>query len=317
MNKFSNLNKLLRVTSWVLRFIKNIKQKKKHEESKNKKITNTLCLEGEELMESKRLWIMDAQVELKEDSRFSQWKLKFDTFTDEQLLLRCRGRLGNALIPTNTKYPILLCNKSNLTQLIVIDAHKRMKHSGVRETLAEVRRDYWIPRGRNLVRKIIHQCRVCRKYNGQHYRYPKSPHLTEERVQHDHAFQAIGIDYAGPLHVKDVFSNNSSTYKAWISLITCTSTRAISLDLATDMTGQECVEVLKRHISKRGAPDTIISDNGSNFKSEEVQNFIASKFITWKFNVPSAPWTGGFFRKISSERKTSFKEHPWQFKTEI
>ena len=49
----------------------------------------------------------------------------------------------------------------HLTRLIVTDAHKRILHSGVKETLTEVRSSFWIVRGRQFVQSIIHECVVC------------------------------------------------------------------------------------------------------------------------------------------------------------
>ena len=60
------------------------------------------------------------------------------------------------------------------------------------------------------------------------------------------------------------------------------------------LTGNEYIELLKRFISRRGARNSILSDNGKSFISEDVQNFAASKNIVWKFNLKSAPWQGGF-----------------------
>ena len=167
-------------------------------------------------------------------------------------------------MPFDSKNPILLSTNSYLTRLIVEEAHEIVKHNGVRETLTELRR-LWIPRGRNFIRRLIHQCHKCRLYMGKLYNYPEAPPLPESRVQYDYAFKAIGIDYAGPVHLKNVFGEEQNTYKSWISLITCTSTRAIYLDLASNLTGHECIELLKRFISKRGAPNNIISDNGKSF----------------------------------------------------
>ena len=41
-----------------------------------------------------------------------------------------------------------------------LDAHKRVMHDGVLETLAELRSAYWLVWGRQFVRKIIHGCTV-------------------------------------------------------------------------------------------------------------------------------------------------------------
>ena len=54
---------------------------------------------------------------------------------------RCGGRLGNAELPLESKYTILLPREHRYTRLVVLKAHNRVIHNGVKETLTEVRRD--------------------------------------------------------------------------------------------------------------------------------------------------------------------------------
>ena len=68
--------------------------------------------------------------------------------------------------------------------------------------------------------------------------------------------------------------------------------------MAKDYSGPSCINVLKRFFSRRGIPDLITPDNGSNFTSIDVQTFTTSNGITWKFNLEAAPWTGGFFERL-------------------
>ena len=64
------------------------------------------------------------------------------------------------------------------------------------------------------------------------------PPLPSNRVTRTGAFSSIGIDYAGPVFIKNIYHNDcDSLHKAWISLKICTCSRAIYLDLATDLTG--------------------------------------------------------------------------------
>ena len=51
------------------------------------------------------------------------------------------------------KYPILLLRSHTLTSLK--QAHERIFHNGVKETLAETRSKYWIPSGQSFTRNII------------------------------------------------------------------------------------------------------------------------------------------------------------------
>ena len=178
----------------------------------------------------------------------------------------------------------------------------------VRDTLTEVRREYWIPQGRNYVRKLLKDCRWCKRFDEKSYCYPNPPPLPSSRLKDDHAFSTIGIDYAGPLHLKNVYGDEPDMYKAWISLITCATTRGVHLDLASNLTGAECIQLLKRFISRRGAPNLVLSDNGKSFIAEEVQNFVSSGNISWNFNLEAAPWQGVFFERLVQSVKRVLKK---------
>ena len=76
-------------------------------------------------------------------------------YLDDDGLIQCRGRLQYAQLPHSTKYPILIPKESHLSTLIVRATHCLVLHGGVRETLTELRQSYWIPKGRQLVKKEI------------------------------------------------------------------------------------------------------------------------------------------------------------------
>ncbi len=68
--------------------------------------------------------------------------------------------------PTNW-HPVFLDSQHYLTTLIVRDAHTRIQHNGICETLTEVRDKFWIVRGRSFVRMVIRKCVTCRRYDGR------------------------------------------------------------------------------------------------------------------------------------------------------
>ena len=80
----------------------------------------------------------------------------------------------------------------------------------------------------------------------QTYKYPYPPDLPESRLKSGFSFENVGIDYAGPVFVTDVYSHNNELFKAWIALITCQTSRAVYLDLATNYSGLSCINVLRR-----------------------------------------------------------------------
>ena len=56
------------------------------------------------------------------------------------------------------KYPAILPKDHDFTKLAVMDYHRVVLHGGVNDTLAEVRENFWIVKGRQFVKKIIKDC---------------------------------------------------------------------------------------------------------------------------------------------------------------
>ena len=166
--RFSTTHKLYRVTAYILKFVQLLK----------KQVTSPK-LTCQDLTLAEELWIRESQVDVQQDKRFPTWKTQFGLFQDGRGLWRCGGRLQNADLPYSAKHPILLNKKHHLTTLVIRDAHRRVHHNGVRETLTEVRSKFWIIGGRNLVRSIIHSCVVCRRFEGQPLGTPPQPPLPE------------------------------------------------------------------------------------------------------------------------------------------
>ena len=97
-------------------------------------------------------------------------------------------------------------------------------------------------------------------------------------------------------------------HKAYVVIYTCTSTRAVSLEVVHDATAVTFLQCLSRFISRRGCPSLIVSDNGSVFRADLTQEFVSSRMITWKFNVDGAPWFGGLFERLVSCVKRCLKK---------
>ena len=105
---------------------------------------------------------------------------------------------GQFRVPQATKRTILLNKEHHLTLLIARDCHDRVMHSGVKATLAELRSKYWIIRGRIYIKKIICRCAQWHTYEGKPYSAPSA------RVNKARPFSYTGVDFPGPLYVRDI-----------------------------------------------------------------------------------------------------------------
>ena len=220
-------------------------------------------------------------------------------------------------IPYAAKYPILLPRSHPLTGLIVKQAHERVFYNGVKETLAETRSRYWIPKGRSFTKTIIHKCVTCRKFEGRPFKTPLPPPLPECRVTEAPAFSYTGVNFTGPFMVRA--SPPTQSNKVWMALFTCYVTRAVHLDTVPDQSTLAFLRCLKRFIARRGLPRRFISDNGKTFKAASkyldtvfkdgiVQEHLTGLGVTWQFNVERAPWWGGAFERMVRSTKRCLKK---------
>ena len=126
------------------------------------------------------------------------------------------GRLANADLPDEAKYPRIVPEKSELSRLIIGDAHSVTLHGGVNQTMAQIRTKFWIPSCRNQVRKLILYCVGCSRFHA-------TPTLTlmgdlpKERCNiPTRAFTDVGIDFAGPFSCKA-----QKTSKIYMAIFVC------------------------------------------------------------------------------------------------
>lgn len=96
--------------------------------------------------------------------------------------------------------------------------------------------------------------------------------------------------------------------KCYICLFVCFATRALHLELVTDLTSAAYLLALKRFISRRGKPAEIFSDNGKTFvgaanefsiffenNSDNILDFAANNSIKLSFIPPYSPHFGGLW----------------------
>lgn len=177
-------------------------------------------------MRQLELWIIELQAPLLRDKSFDNWKKQFGLFLDENGTWRYRGRIPNADIPYSTKYPTLLHKDHHLTRLFVLIAHQGVLHNGVKKTLTELRSQFWILKGRSNVNQILHHCTTCKRFEGKFYHAPPPPPLLTYRVQEALPFTITGVDFSGPLYMRNPDRAQS---KVLICLYTCSVVRAVHL----------------------------------------------------------------------------------------
>ena len=306
--KFSSYYTLINVIAYCLRF--------RHP---NRYSTKTLDRTERDKAEQK-LWriIQSERFEkelkcVKETGTTKNTRLAaFSPFIDEAGVLRVGGRLVNAQIPNCQKHPVLLPSYHHVTDLIIREVHNESLHAGLHSTLFTIRHRFWLLDGKGQVRKIIRRCNTCIRHRPVALQ-SKMSDLPSSRVRQSAVFSHVGVDFFGPISLKEKQFKNRTILKGYGCVFVCMSTKAIHLEIVSDLTTEGFLGALRRFIGRRGIPSHVYSDNGTNFvgannelkevyqlhTSESFHNvvdkFATRRGITWRFNPPLSPHFGGIW----------------------
>ncbi|GBO34178.1 hypothetical protein AVEN_160610-1 [Araneus ventricosus] len=318
----NNFQKLIRIISLIFRFINKCKKNSKEcgapskTERQNAEIY--ILREVQARTFDNEIHSLEQCGNVTPNSRLKS----LSPFLDSQGILRVGGRLRNSILPYDSKHPILLPAKHKVTDMIIQYYHKIQFHSGSQALLYNIRQKFWPLNGRNLCRKIVHSCVTCFKANPK-ISSQKMGDLPEDRVNPNFVFNSVVIDFAGPFYIKTKLRKRDPPTKIYVCIIICLSTKAIHLELVSDLSSEALIAALKRFMARRGKCRKILSDNATNFVGTKneinrlfklmeqqdalFQNFLSEEEITWSHIPPRAPHHGGLWEVGVKSFKFYFK----------
>lgn len=321
VNLTNNFPKLIRIVSFIFRFTFN---------ARNPNLKRVSSFTASELKESENYLIKEIQKqefspEIKCLSKGkmvpSNSKLKsLAPFLDNDDLIRVGGRLQNSSLGFDQKHPILLPANHKLTKLLIENIHEKTFHIGPQSLLYLVREKFWPINGRNICRQICHDCVICFKAKPTPAKQLMG-NLPLERVTQNFVFNICGIDFCGPFLVKYKNQRKGIVNKVYVAIFICFTTRAIHLEVVTDLTTQSFLASLKRFFARRGKCQKLFTDNAKTFvgankelkrlhnivkyPDEILATYLSSEGIDWNFIPPRAPNFGGLWEAGVK----SFKHH--------
>lgn len=290
LSYFSRFTKTLRMIGWIFRFSQNIR----NPSSRLQGELSVTELEGAEVHILKL--IQQECFKGENDPRLCN----LSPFKDERGLIRLRTRISNRKDAEQFRFPVVLPAKHFLVDRLIFEQHVKSLHVGTQSLMGILREKYWILGGRRAVKSPISGCVVCKRQKGKAF-VASLPPLPLNRVRDAATFEITGVDFAGPLFIKN-------GEKAWVCLFTCAVYRAVHLELCTGLSTPSFMQALRRFIARRGRPKTIYSDNGTNFVGtenmfnrldwEKIITDCSVDRISWRFNPPTASWWGGFWERL-------------------
>ncbi|XP_051155785.1 uncharacterized protein LOC127278229 [Leptopilina boulardi] len=310
IGRYSSLNKLLRITSICSRVIKTLKQ--------TPQSSLVYPLTPGDLNSSLLYWVRAIQgayfstelntLTLGQKLAKSHPLTRLTAYIDNHGILRVGGRLKRSNLDVDYVNSMILPKDSTLTQLIILEAHKRTLHGGTQLTLSHTRKRFWIIGGRHSIKSLVLKCVTCARQRGQRAQQLMGQ-LPLSRITPTRAFLNTGVDYAGPVSIKAWKGRGATSQKGWICIFVCFSTSAIHLEAVTDNSTEKFIAAFKRFTGRRGICKTLYSDCGKNFKGadaelkrmfqsgtkqfQKLSHLFANDGTTWIFNPPASPHMGG------------------------
>ncbi|XP_030750174.1 uncharacterized protein LOC115877962 [Sitophilus oryzae] len=315
ISRFSKFSKLKRVFAYCLRFLWNVQCKKKN----LIKRSGTLSIEELDHSVNELVKIVQKESFTTEYQRMQEnlpISRKSTLLSLNPLMhngiIRVGGRLQKSNHEFDKKHPIILPKNNLLTTLILTEEHRRLMHAGHTLLLSSVRDKFWPISGRNQVKKVIRNCVTCCRLNPKFNTYLMGD-LPENRVNQYLPFYNTGCDFAGPFLLKDRMTRKPNLIRGYVCIFVCLATKAMHLEVLTDLTTSCFLATFKRFIGRRGKPLNIYTDNGKTFvganrELKELFNFINNQYqqedvkfyfteqkICWHFIPARAPNFGGIW----------------------
>ena len=131
---------------------------------------------------------------------------------------------------------------------------------------------------------------------------------------------------SGPYNIKQKYQRKDTQMKAYIVNFVCFVTKGTHLEIVLDLTAESFIQALKRFISRRLHPNSVWSDNATNFHGayniimaqqqsvlnekdhNHIMNLCATQNLEWKFIPARSPHFGGLWESSVKSFKSHFKK---------
>ncbi|XP_055632004.1 uncharacterized protein LOC129771904 [Toxorhynchites rutilus septentrionalis] len=199
--------------------------------------------------------------------------IPFNVFLDTSrfTVLRVGGRIRHAALPVCQKHPIVLPSDHLFTHALVRSYHEELIHAPPQMLLSALRRRFWVLHVRSVVRKIIQGV------------YP---------------FLNTGVDFCGPMYIRQHNKRSTVTYKAYVALFVCFATKAIHMELVGDLTADAFIAALQRFVARRGSKNKL-KELHDLFQTQKMKalrdDWCEKSAIEWHLIPPSSQHFGGLW----------------------
>ena len=243
-----------------------------------------------------------------------EFNIGYKTFN----ILRVGGRLANAELPFDAKFPALLPKDHRFVQLYIEFLHKKHLHAGPKVLIALLRQRLWVVNAREAVRKVVRSCVHCFHYKPRLMNQIMG-NLPADRLRAQRPFLTSGVDFCGPFQTSYRI-RGKPPYKTYIAIFVCFASKACHLELVSELSTNAFLSCIKRFIARRGVPKRIYCDNATNFvgadrklkqfrdeflktHQNDLITFCNMSGFEFSFIPPRAPHFGGLWEAAVKSTK--------------
>lgn len=324
LTRYSDWEKLQRCVAWLLRFKMYVIQK--YSKGKTLTVVNRGTLTVNEIRDAtKSILVLVQKSAYNNDIKCVTETTKVPKVSPlvklspvyVNGLLRVGGRLNNAFVHADAKHPVILPSNHHVTRILIRKYHEMNAHMGAHHILSLLRQKYWIVHGLQTAKSVLGKCINCKRRQ-QRPETQQMGQLPAERLTPDKApFTFVGVDFFGPTYVK----SGRRHLKRYGCLFTCLTTRAVHIEITHSLDTDSFVCAFQRFVSRRGQPEKVFSDNGTNLRAGErelrdsiqqwnrsrLSRYFLQKEIVWNFNPPYASHMGGVWERLVRSIKNALK----------
>ncbi|VVC45890.1 Ribonuclease H-like domain,Protein of unknown function DUF1759,Peptidase aspartic [Cinara cedri] len=299
ISQFSSYRNMIRVVAWIRRFISRCrKQTYPHNFLSRDEIDESLKVI---VLASQRYWFPGFPVKPSRGDNSNYPSANIHPFIDHENIIR----IGNNYRVFDTfdpkLHPMILSKNSHLSLLITRHWHWATRHSGLRVITPLIQSQFWITSLRSVIRKVIGKCITCLRAIALSLQPVDFPILRDYGCR---PFTRVGVDYAGPMLMRERRLREVLHYKIYVAVFICMTTKAVHLEVVSELSMNAFLSAFSRFADRRGFPSDVYSDCGTNFKGAAKHlsivindpanhNTISSYFsCRWHFNPPEASHFG-------------------------
>lgn len=185
--------------------------------------------------------------------------------------------------------------------------------------LAYLRGRFWIIDGPKHVRQFVKKCNTCLRYLSSIGQQMMAA-FPSARITPTIPFSHTAMDYSGAIMIRSARGHGHHATKGYIAVFVCLVTKAVHIEIVSDLTSVAFIAAYKRFTGRRGVCSDIYSDNATNYvgaaaiftKTEQEIGFndnlvssLANMGTKWHFSPPLSP----HFNGLAESAIRSVKHH--------